>query len=272
MSLTYSIYQPVAKLLHNPVHLQAAPQLSKKKCQPKKARKRLHNITTASNANKTPTPNSARPSTLSQPVAPQNLDIVAAQIVRDHVTTNICMTGVVIKTRNGQTCRKCAKEDCKGKRGVDLCVNPCQDCRDVECPGRNPQWPTQTCVTAWDVNWFMWEIDSIQFVICTLSIQVILSLFSPMIAELARIFPWHEPRVKLNWLETVIKWVSGLSKYLALKYLGNSQKRVQLLVAGKSDGAHDFSHKLLCHIFLNYTGMQQQISTKLIGYLHYSVG
>ena len=49
------------------------------------------------------------------------------------------------KPRN-RVCVKCGVEDCGGRQGAArYCKNPCQDCQDTSCVGRNAKHPRKTC-------------------------------------------------------------------------------------------------------------------------------
>jgi len=54
------------------------------------------------------------------------------------------------KARSGRSCQKCANPaSCAGKRGIVFCPNPCQDCGNINCKGRNPKRKTKPCHLAW---------------------------------------------------------------------------------------------------------------------------
>lgn len=53
----------------------------------------------------------------------------------------------VVTTR--KKARKCGQEDCRGRKEVKLCMNPCRDCGRVNS-GRNPSKPSYKCDKAWD--------------------------------------------------------------------------------------------------------------------------
>lgn len=56
------------------------------------------------------------------------------------------------KSRKSRTCRKCCLPDCKGSSRVEYCANPCQDCHQVECRGRNSRHPHKDCVEGWKLS------------------------------------------------------------------------------------------------------------------------
>lgn len=43
--------------------------------------------------------------------------------------------------RQRRRCRRCGKttDDCAGARSVEFCRKPCQDCGQLDCPGRDPK-------------------------------------------------------------------------------------------------------------------------------------
>ena len=49
------------------------------------------------------------------------------------------------KVRKPRTCAKCAILGCPGRKAVRNCRNPCQDCRKVDCQGRNSKRPSRPC-------------------------------------------------------------------------------------------------------------------------------
>lgn len=51
--------------------------------------------------------------------------------------------------RKRRTCRKCGILECPGSQRVANCRNPCHDCHQVNCPGRNSKRPNKTCREGW---------------------------------------------------------------------------------------------------------------------------
>ncbi len=49
------------------------------------------------------------------------------------------------KKRKARSCKKCGKEDCKGRREVKSCLNLCQDCKKHACKGRDSKRPSKKC-------------------------------------------------------------------------------------------------------------------------------
>lgn len=49
------------------------------------------------------------------------------------------------KSRLQRTCRRCGNKECQGARRIDYCHNPCRDCKQLDCEGRNPQYPGVQC-------------------------------------------------------------------------------------------------------------------------------
>ncbi len=78
---------------------------------------------------------------------------IVTTLARERVRAELIKSQPQTSTRKPRTCRKCAKHDCGGKKSVDLCRNPCQDCgRITGCRGQNPKrmggrW---TCNVAWE--------------------------------------------------------------------------------------------------------------------------
>ncbi|KAF8057979.1 hypothetical protein FPV67DRAFT_1525179 [Lyophyllum atratum] len=55
------------------------------------------------------------------------------------------------KARQKRSCRKCALgPECNGRKEVTLCNNPCKDCQEHDCRGRNPKRPSQPCHRGWE--------------------------------------------------------------------------------------------------------------------------
>ncbi len=54
------------------------------------------------------------------------------------------------KQRRERHCAKCDSTDCRGRKSVDLCMNPCRDCLKLTCRGRNTKRPTKPCYLGWD--------------------------------------------------------------------------------------------------------------------------
>jgi hypothetical protein len=51
----------------------------------------------------------------------------------------------VKKARSGRKCRKCRAPGCKGANSITKCLNPCADCNQLNCVGRDPQYPNTPC-------------------------------------------------------------------------------------------------------------------------------
>ncbi|KAJ7901145.1 hypothetical protein B0H14DRAFT_2330589 [Mycena olivaceomarginata] len=60
------------------------------------------------------------------------------------------MTSLPAKnTGSPRYCCKCGLQTCKGKDGYNFCTNVCKDCNNIECLGRNSQWPDKGCESGW---------------------------------------------------------------------------------------------------------------------------
>ncbi|KAF8078294.1 hypothetical protein FPV67DRAFT_1402915 [Lyophyllum atratum] len=88
-------------------------------------------------------------SSLNMNSSPFSQDTPAFQIARKRALA-AALPERPSKKRKGRTCRKCANEDCPGKKSVSLCRNLCRDCNHQVCRGRNPQRPTRLCHIGWD--------------------------------------------------------------------------------------------------------------------------
>jgi hypothetical protein len=57
------------------------------------------------------------------------------------------------KKTKTRSCRKCGKlggpNGCRGAARVDYCNNPCRDCNEIACRGRNPQHTDKPCSVGW---------------------------------------------------------------------------------------------------------------------------
>ncbi len=61
--------------------------------------------------------------------------------------------------RKPRTCFKCCQADCKGKKSAKSCQNPCRDCGQQTCRGRNSQYPSRRCHNAW-IDQELMQIDA----------------------------------------------------------------------------------------------------------------
>ncbi|KAF8965896.1 hypothetical protein BDZ97DRAFT_1995354, partial [Flammula alnicola] len=80
---------------------------------------------------------------------PRNVGL-AKSVARKRVAAEMERSRPQKKQRQARTCRKCKQPQCPGRQSVRNCRNPCQDCRKVNCRGRNPHKPDKKCDVAWD--------------------------------------------------------------------------------------------------------------------------
>lgn len=71
-------------------------------------------------------------------------------LARQRVTDAIEKRKPAHAPRKRRTCRKCALRDCPGSQKVSNCRNPCRDCGNVSCNGRNPKNLDKPCSDAWN--------------------------------------------------------------------------------------------------------------------------
>ena len=94
-------------------------------------------------------------------VAPSNVGSISVTttsntIMRtliDHrVRADVARAQPVAKKRKRRTCAKCARNECSGSQKSSNCRNPCQDCKQTTCRGRNARKPKKPCNTPglWD--------------------------------------------------------------------------------------------------------------------------
>lgn len=156
---TYTQRKPLAQTLNHPARSTAAPVIPEKTCQQTTVTAGFRPLTsvetpaaihnTSQSVNACPTSHTA-PSTSQQPqVIPNQQQLSQESVVRDiHRTNPIIERRADPKVRKPRTCRKCHIPTCKGKRNVELCESPCQDCGEINCDGRNPK-RKRTCADAW---------------------------------------------------------------------------------------------------------------------------
>lgn len=174
LSLTYPTRKTLAITLNDPARSAAAPSLPKKPCKPTTIAMGLrvpvatplapHTIHAAvAPSLSIPTPQSRSPPIAStSQVNPQAMQtpistVTTEQLSRERVITDVSRSIPAQpkkkpkgdKPREGRTCRRCGIRTCPGKKSVNSCKNPCQDCGKMDCSGRNPKRPKRTCSTAW---------------------------------------------------------------------------------------------------------------------------
>jgi hypothetical protein len=189
LSFSAKARQPLSHLIHDQRRSSIVPPVPASVLQPHQVRKGLSNIGSSSSSqaavvvrsdyNKrryfpdsdpssmTPvishhadSPQTQHPTTLANDSQPQSStaqdqDIQLQQQIMDRAQKRVQAQKAAQvrpgkKPRQPRTCRKCAKLECKGKRGVLDCKNPCRDCGSINCRGRNSHRPLLTCSEGWD--------------------------------------------------------------------------------------------------------------------------
>jgi hypothetical protein len=91
-------------------------------------------------------PSTSNPNTESSAITPrETLEKLACKQVADSLAERLPMK----KARKHQTCVKCAEPTCPGSQTVKNCKNPCRDCGERSCRGRNSKKPSTLCHQAW---------------------------------------------------------------------------------------------------------------------------
>ena len=71
------------------------------------------------------------------------------KLARKRVADSLAERLPAKKARKRRTCVKCAEPRCPGSQTVKNCKNPCRDCRERSCRGRNSKKPSTPCHLAW---------------------------------------------------------------------------------------------------------------------------
>jgi len=71
------------------------------------------------------------------------------KLARKRVADSLAEHVPVKKARKRRTCIKCAEPVCPGSQTVKNCQNPCRDCGEKSCRGRNSKKPMTPCHLAW---------------------------------------------------------------------------------------------------------------------------
>lgn len=153
LSLTSSQRRSVTNLIRDPQRSEITPIVAAKPVQ-------LHCVSSGFSNISFPTDSlSENPTTRNVPLSSQSPQTTAdggprldyAQQIemraQQRVSAQIQKVKPVNKIRKPRTCKKCARADCSGKRRVADCKNPCRDCGEVECQGRNSRKLHLPCST-----------------------------------------------------------------------------------------------------------------------------
>ena len=71
------------------------------------------------------------------------------KLARKRVADSLAECLPAKKARKRRTCVKCAEPTCPGSQTVKNCKNPCRDCGEKSCRGRNSKKPSTPCHLAW---------------------------------------------------------------------------------------------------------------------------
>ncbi|XP_006455796.1 hypothetical protein AGABI2DRAFT_76999 [Agaricus bisporus var. bisporus H97] len=131
LSLTSEQRRPVAQMVHNPNRSRIVPPVTPRPLQPYRA---LTGFSEHEASDLHPPSLNTIPAS-TDPTANYTQQIEIR--VQQRVATRLQKKTPINKTRRPRTCKKCANPNCPGKRRVQDCRNPCQDCGKVDCAGRN---------------------------------------------------------------------------------------------------------------------------------------
>lgn len=110
----------------------AEPMASTSELQPYPPPQSLTTLPTAATNQPTPSSNNNR--------------MLVEMLSRKRVADSILQRQPVTKkARKARTCGKCAVPGCPGRKAVQNCRNPCQDCKRVDCKGRNTKRLSRPC-------------------------------------------------------------------------------------------------------------------------------
>jgi len=160
MSITSAVRQPIMKAARDPSRSKDAPTLPLRTLAPPIITRGFNIpdtssiITTSSRPAEEPVQQLSDTCHTPAPSTAASASIAAA-LARDRVAsvvTSMAVQPLQVKVRNSRTCMKCGRDahQCLGHADRKLCPQPCQDCGEMTCRGRNAKRPKRTCKEGWE--------------------------------------------------------------------------------------------------------------------------